>query len=225
MPLELTTLTTIHKNQLESQAPWIWLYELEVAGDPPTRYRLTNFTQSVEYGTASDGTRLVYSPAPIAHGDIQFTAEGGLPTMDITVGVAGPITASTVDAADGYVGQPIRLMLVSSLELENPDAAIVQDGEIISSAAGANSISFRVSAFNLYQLQFPPFVFTRRRCRYIFGSGECGYNTAAAGAGFSTCGKTLTDCEARGVEEASRGLALKHPGRFGGWPGIPRAGR
>ena len=225
MPLDLTPLTDVHRNQLESEAPWIWLYELEVAGDPPTRYRLTNFTQSVEYGTASDGSRLRYSPAPIVHGEITTTADGDLPSMTITVGNAGPILSSTVDAADGFVGQPIRLMLVSSLELENPDAAIVQIGEVIAASVRGDSISFRVSAFNLFQLQFPPFIFTRRRCRYIFGSGECGYNTTAAGAGFTTCNKTLTDCEARGVDETDRGLPLKHPSRFGGWPGIPRAGR
>lgn len=225
MVLSLSNLTDLHRSQLESQAPWIWLYELEVAGSPPTRYRLTNFTQSVEFGTNLAGERLVYSPAPIAHGDIEQTTDGSLPSVTVTVGNAGPIVSATVDAADGFVGQPIKIMLVSSLELENPDAAITQDGEVVAASVSGDAIAFRISAFNLFQLQFPPFVFARRRCRYIFGSGECGYNVAGAGAAFSTCGKTIADCEARGADEVSRGLVRKHPGRFGGWPGIPRAGR
>ena len=225
MVREFSPITSLHAQQLEAEAPWIWLYELQTADDPPQRYRLTNFTQSVEYGANSSGDRLVYSPAPIVHSDIEETTDGSLPTITITVGHAGPIVAQTVDAADGFVEQPCRIMLVSSLDLENPDAAIVQTGEVVAATVASDSIAFRVSAFNLYQLQFPSFIYARRRCRWIFGSSECGYNTQAVGAAFSTCEKTLDACEERGDDEVTRGLVRRHPARFGGFPGIPRAGR
>ena len=70
MPLPLEPVTNLHRSQLESEAPWIWLYELETLDDPPKRFRLTNFTQSVEYGQNAAGERLRYSPAPIVHGDV-----------------------------------------------------------------------------------------------------------------------------------------------------------
>lgn len=225
MALPLEPVTELHRSQLESEAPWIWLYELETLEDPPTRYRLTNFTQTVEYGANSSGARLAYSPAPIIHGDIIADSDGSLPTITITVGHAGPIVASTIDGSDGFVGQPVRIMLVSSFELENPDAAIIQEGEIVSASITSEGIAFKISAFNLFQLQSPPFIYSRRRCRYIFGSSECGYNVTAAGAGFSACPKTLGACGERGDDEVLRSLPRRHPSRFGGWPGIPRAGR
>lgn len=225
MPLPLEPITNLHRSQLESEAPWIWLYELETLDDPPKRFRLTNFTQSVEYGENAAGERLRYSPAPIVHGDVTTDTDGSLPTMTITVGHAGPMVASTVDDANGFVGQPVRIMLVSSFELENPDAAIIQEGEVVSASITSEGIAFKISAFNLFQLQFPPFIFARRRCRYIFGGPECGYNITASGAAFSTCPKTLDACEDRGDDEVARSLPRRHPSRFGGWPGIPRAGR
>ena len=214
-----------HLNQLEAEAPWIWLYELQTTDDPPKRYRMTNFTESVEFGMNSSGQPLTYSPTPIIHSDVEEGSDGSLPTITITVGHAGPIVASTVDAANGFVGQPIRIMLVSSLDLSASKAVIRQDGEVVAASITPRGIAFRISAFNLYQLQFPPYIFARRRCRWIFGSAECGYNTDAVGAGFSVCEKTLDACRARGDDEVSLGLPRQHPARFGGWPGIPRAGR
>lgn len=214
-----------HLNQLEVEAPWIWLYELQTTDDPPKRYRMTNFTESVEFGMNSSGQPLTYSPTPIIHSDVEEGSDGSLPTITITVGHAGPIVASTVDSANGFVGQPIQIMLVSSLDLSASKAVIRQHGEVVAASITPRGIAFRISAFNLYQLQFPPYIFARRRCRWIFGSSECGYNTSAVGAGFSQCEKTLDACRARGDDEVSLGLVRQHPARFGGWPGIPRAGR
>lgn len=225
MANNLTPLGEAHANQLEVEAPWIWLYELETKDDPPQRYRMTNFTESVEFGMNTSGEPFVYSPTPIVHGEVEEQADGSLPTITVTVGHAGPIVASTVDGADGFVGQPVRIMLVSSLDLSSATASITQNGEVVAATITAEGISFRISAFNLYQLQFPSFIYARRRCRWIFGSSECGYNVDGVGAGFSTCTKTLDACKERGDDEVSLGLRRAHPERFGGWPGIPRAGR
>lgn len=225
MAESLSNVAALHANQLEVEAPWIWLYELQTADDPPQRYRLTNFTQSVEFGQNQNGEPLVYSPAPITHGAIEENTEGSLPTINVTIGNAGPLIGATLDAAAGFVEQPVRIMLVSSLDIASGVPAVSQKGEVVAAKLAGTSISFKVSAFNLFQLQFPPFVYARRRCRWIFGSGECGYNAASAGAGFTDCDKTLEACEARGDDEVLRGLSRNHPARFGGWPGIPRAGR
>ncbi|MCH9838463.1 hypothetical protein K0U83_22570, partial [bacterium] len=217
--------SALHANQLETQAPWIWLYELQTKDEPPQRYRLTNFNQSVEFGLNSTGSPLVYSPAPITHGEVEENTEGSLPTIPITLGHAGPFIGSVMDSSDGFVGQPVRIMLVSSLDISTGRPAVTQNGEVVSASIKSEGIVLQVSAFNLYQLQFPPFVHSRRRCRWIFGSTECGYNVDSPGAGFSTCNKTLANCEERGLDEVAQGFAQNHPERFGGFPGIPRAGR
>ena len=59
------------------------------------------------------------------------------------------------------------------------------------------------------------------RCRWEFGSGQCGYVVNAVAA-YTTCPKTLSACIARGQDHAARGLPVLHPARFGGFPGIPR---
>ena len=106
-----------HANQLEAEAPYIWLYELQTKDDPPKRYRMTNFTESVEFGMDTSGSPFVYSPTPIVHGDVEEQADGSLPTITVTVGHAGPIVSSTLDSADGFVGQPVRIILVSMFDL------------------------------------------------------------------------------------------------------------
>ena len=223
MARDLSPTANLHRNQLESEYPWIWLYELQTNATPPTRYRLTNFTQTVRHGQSNLGVPLKYSPAPIIHSDIEDTADGSLPTMTFTVGNAGPMIANTVDGADGFVGLPMTIKLVSVLDLDNPEAAIEQSGEVVSASVTTDGIAFKVSSFNLYQLQFPPFIYSRRRCRWIYGSPECGMNINAAGIGFTSCPRTLTACEERGDDEVARSLPRRHPARFGGWPGIPRS--
>jgi len=215
----------LHSNQLEVQAPWIWLYELQTNDDPPQRYRLTSFTKSVEFGLNATGQPLVYSPAPITHGAVEEGTDGSLPTISVTLGNAGPIIGAAMDAADGFVGLPVRIMLVSSLDIASGTPAVLQEGEIVSASTKTEAVVFQISAFNLYQLQFPPFIHSRRRCRWIFGSAECGYNTGIASAGFATCNKTQANCEERGDDEVAQGFARQHPARFGAFPGIPRAGQ
>jgi phage-related protein len=215
----------LHANQLEVQAPWIWLYELQTNDDPPQRYRLTSFTKSVEFGLNATGQPLVYSPAPITHGAVEEGTDGSLPTISVTLGNAGPIIGAAMDAADGFVGLPVRIMLVSSLDIASGTPAVLQEGEIVSASTKTEAVVFQISAFNLYQLQFPPFIHSRRRCRWIFGSAECGYNTGIASAGFATCNKTQANCEERGDDEVAQGFARQHPARFGAFPGIPRAGQ
>lgn len=222
MTLPLSNIAALHAQQLEVEAPWVWLYELQTTEDPPRRYRLTNNTQAVDFGENAAGDALRYYPAPIVHSEVEEQTDGSLPTITITVGNAGALTGSVLDASLGFVGQPVRIQLVSSLDLANPVPAIRQEGEVVSATVKSDAISFEVSAFNLYQLQFPPFVYSRRRCRWVFGSGECGYDLDASGAAFTTCGKTLENCKERGADELARGLPQLHPARFGGFPGIPR---
>lgn len=226
MTRDLTDLTKAHAQQLESESPFIWLYEFEVPGDPPTRYRLTNFTERVYYGVNSSGERLLYYPAPIVHGDVQVGSEGDLPTITVTVGNTGPVLMSTLDTDDGLVGQPATIAVVSSFELDNPSAALREEGEIVGVSGQRDSIRVQIAPLQLSQREFPPFIFTRNRCRYgVFGGAECAYPINAAGAAFTSCPRTLAACEQRGDDEVSLGLPRQHPARFGGFPGLPKVNR
>ncbi len=221
---DLTPITSAHKNQLETEDPFIWLFEFEVAGG--TRYRLTNFTERVEFGEDESGAPLVYYPAPIVHSGIEQSSEGDIPSMKVSMATGGAFwLTSTIDEEAGLVGQRARILVVSSRELDNPAAAIVEDAIIVAATMSHDAVTVELSAFNIFKARLPRFLYSRRRCRWVFGSGECGYNVQAANAGFTDCGYTLEDCEARGDDELTNLGVRHHPERFGGFPGIPRGAR
>jgi phage-related protein len=223
---DLTQNTSAHKNQLETEDPFIWLFEFELPDN--TRIRVTNFTERVEFGEDDTGSPLVYYPASIVHSGIEQSGEGDIPSISVGIATGGAFwLTSAFDTHDGLIGQRARIIVVSSRELDNPVAAIAEDARVISAAMDNSNVTLELSAFNIFQARLPRFLYSRRRCRWVFGSGECGYNVQADGAGFSACGYTLDDCVIRGDdEEANVNVSVRHhPERFGGFPGIPRGSR
>ena len=238
MSLNLTALTRAHKNQLRKENPFIWLFGVETLDDPPQRYRFTSFPQIVHFGTDSDGLPIKWYPAPITHGGIEHDGEGGLPSIDITLANASLEIAPVVDSSIGFVGQPCEIHVVSSLELDNPDASVSEIAEVIDCAMNPETVTFSVSAFNLYEAQFPPFLYRKFTCRWKWGGVECAYNPEVTGAGYEDCGVlvggtraatgfTLEACTLQGDdEEANVNVGVRqHPRRIGLYPGIPRPGR
>lgn len=237
MAKNLTTLTKFHKNLLRKEQPFIWLFGLQkVKGS--TRYRFASYPQIVEYGEDSNGNPLKWYPAPITHGGIEQDGEGSLPTIAITLANVSLEIAPAVDDADGFIGNQVEIHVVSALELDDPDASISLNAEITGCTMTADAITFTVSAYNLFQAQFPPFLFSKFKCRWRFGSSECAYNLNVSGAGFKDCGLKTTDvrvatgftleaCKLAGAdEEANPNVGVsQHPKHFGGFPGVPRAGR
>ena len=231
MVKSLTPTTTLHKNQLEDEHPFIWLFELETRDDPAQRFRLTNFTDLVEFGVDPLGAPLRYYPAPIVHSGVIQDGESGLPSIEITIGANTPETnellSVLVDTNEGYVGSPVRIIVVSSLELANVDAGVTDEAEVVGCTMTNEAVGLTVSSASIFERRFPPNIHSKTRCRWIFGSGECGYNINAPGAGFTTCGNNLTDCTERGDdEEANPAVAVRqHPDRIGAKLAIPRLRR
>ena len=218
----LDNLSTEHKNQLESEEPWIWLFEFEDPGGD--RYRLTNYPQIVNFGEDVNGDPIPYYPAPIAHNGIEQDGEGGIPTIKVSMATGGAYWLTTkIDQNGGFVNMRAKIIVVSSRSLDSGDAAIIEEARIVSAAMNHEVITVELSAFNLFRARLPRFLYSRRRCRWIFGSVECGYNIAAGS--FTECTYTLEACEERGDDEVASGFERKHPARFGAFPGIPKGGR
>lgn len=218
----LDNLTTEHKNQLESEEPWIWLFEFETPTNE--RYRLTNYTQKVEFGEDANGEPLVYYPASIVHGGIDQDSDGGLPTIKVTIATGGAFwLTSEIDTNGGFIDMRAKVIVISSRALDNPSAAVIEEARIVSASMNNEAVQLELSAFNLFRARLPRFLYSRGRCRWIFGSLECGYNINTGT--FSTCTYTLEACEERGDDEVAAGLDRQHPARFGGFPGIPRGQR
>ena len=79
MARDLGTVQTGEQTTLRAENPWIWLYEVEVPTDPPTRFRLTNYTEDVEYGFDGASDPIIYSRFPVSAGDIVQGKDGDLP--------------------------------------------------------------------------------------------------------------------------------------------------
>ena len=222
MVKSLTPITTLHKN------PFIWLFELRTRDEPARRFRLTNFTDLVEFGVDPLGAPLVYYPAPIVHSGVIQDAQSGLPSIDVTIGANTPeaneLISVLVDVNEGYVGSPVRIIVVSALELGNPDAGVTDIAEVVGCTMKNEAVGFTVSSASIFQRRFPPGTYSKTRCKEIFGNEGCGYNINAPGAGFTTCANNLSDCTERGDdEEANPAVAARqHPDRFGAKPAIPR---
>lgn len=228
---QFTEIAARHKNQLESSAPYILLFEFEDNSDPKNRYRITNFDQIVYFGEDSNGNQIPYYPCPVHVGELTENSDGDLRQFGVTVGTPGPIPVRVAASESGFAGNEIRVILVSSLDLESGIPMIDERGQIVSTSIKDNAIGFEVGGSNLFRLVFPQYIYSPDVCKWGFGSTECGYNILAPGAGFSKCGITnggvqvakpftLQACQAIGDDEQSIGLSVLHPGRFGGEPGM-----
>jgi lambda family phage minor tail protein L len=227
MTSPITDVMTARSRQLNEQYPWVWLYEVEVPTTPPTRYRLTNYDQTITFGAASDGTPLDYTPFPVVQSNVEQNASGDLPQIQLQLSNESLLVKSILENYDGLVGQPIVIKLVHSLELGNPASALRFDGQIVSCTATFDRVSWNISALSLTQAALPGQRYIRNHCRFRYGDERCGYdlNNGTLATAHPSCPKTLDACELRGDAEEAAGLERQHPARFGGWPGIPRQGR
>jgi phage-related protein len=223
MAREFGSITEEHKNQLSSEHPFIWLYELDTLEDPKETIRLTNYDKEITaaHPLSQTGEEFTWYPAAIVHSGVEQNTEADLPSLSVTVGNASLEVAEYVERLAGMVSSPARIWLVSSLELEDLSSGVSLDGEITGCTMRPDSLTFLFSCYNPFVKTFPPYLFSSSRCRWLYGSVECG---AIPGEGFvpQECpGFTLAACEQVGAAELQSGLPKKHPQQFGGFPGIP----
>ena len=216
-----------HQHELRDEFPWVWLYELEVPSSPDkTRYRITNYTSAIEFGTNTAGEPLVYSPYPVTHGVITQTRQGDLPTLRVSIQNAAKEIGLTVDQYDGMIGQRAVVRLINLETIDEPTAQVRWDAEVKSVSVRAEVITFDLASYNIYRSKFQRWRYLTQHCNFRFGGPECGYipvsgATNTVGGGFDFCQKQYTACVERGADEDSRGVDVRHPMRYGGFRGIP----
>lgn len=228
MPIDLSDLSTAHARQLRDEYPWIWLYEFEVPTDPPTRYRITNFTSRVTFGTTSRGVPLVYHPFPVVHSEMRETLDGDLPTFQIQCGHASLELAQVLEDHGGFKGQPVTVMLVNSEELATGVPALEVVAQVTGCKVTHERVAMSIGSKNLVDAIIPPTRYSRTHCGHAYGDAGCGYDLTNPTllAAFTSCSRQRDDangCEAHGDAEVAAGLPRLHPNNFGADPSIPRA--
>lgn len=207
---------------------WVWLlYIVAEDADPPTIpqatvFRLTTYPQPVDWPTGI-APAITWYPFPFEVGDLEYSGEGDLPQLDVVLSNVSRWPMRYLHQHAGLVGRAVQLFLVTEagLAIAYPNhESLAWNFRIVGSSANGDSVTLRLAMPNFWTRKAPQDRYIASRCRWQFGSTECGFVVNAA-SGFTDCAKTLADCAARGDDEYTRGLPRLHPKRFGGVPGVP----
>lgn len=207
-------------HSLSNREAFVWLYEIEVPTDPPTRVRLVGqWTQQVTFRGN------IYYPYDIVHSPVKENTEGNLSEVTLNVANMTREVQTILEDNNGLIGQPVRFLFVSTADLGGGKAVIEQDFTIRTVSSNNRNISMKLAVFNLFRARFPSRRLKKGHCRFKYRSAECGYVVPTSSGGLATCDQSLdgpNGCEAHGTNELDNGFAVIHPKRFGGFPGIPR---
>jgi phage-related protein len=230
MPLVLPGTLRTATERPHARAPWVWLWDLEVERRtktlPPVVFLFNSTERELLWPPTSGGAApaRTFYPFPFDQTEIEQTQEGDLPALDLALDNTARTLMRYLHSGRGFEGNRATLYLTHADALLAPvypnEQAIRFDFVVASAVASETSVTLRLEQPNFFQVRVPADRFVARRCRWKFGSPECGYPVTAVAA-FTDCNKTIDDCIERGEDEAFRRLPVLHPRRFGGFPGIP----
>lgn len=231
MPITLASAFKTPIEQPHSADPLLWLVDLEISAAfksggsvvPAVVLRVSSHSAEIQWPLDSPDEQTWY-PYNFSFTPIEQNQEGDLPQIDLTVDNSARLLMRFLHAGDGMEGNRCTIYLVplSAIATQWPNHVYQSwDLRIAGSWANEESVTFRLERANFFSRLAPQDRYVAARCRWAFGSPECGYIINAVAA-YTSCPKTLAACIARGQDHASRRLPVLHPGRFGGFPGIPR---
>lgn len=208
----LTPGLITEKNKLIHSKPFVWLVEIQI--DTTSSARLCSYHENLTFNGYT------WYPYPMSIGSIQEDSEGKVQSVELVI-------ANIDRAFIGYIrqgkinGQTCKIYLSHESYLTE---YIERKFEILSISYDDSTISLSLGIANLISADFPSERFFRGDCRFAkeYTGVRCGYPAAIATGQYSTCNGTLSDCRARGLNEAANGYLNKHPQRYGGFPGIPQ---
>lgn len=199
--------------------PWAFLYQLIADSTPSetTTYRLTPYPALVPLGADT------YYPYPLTHTQVSVDDQGSLPQIDLILSNVTGELSRRCEVGRGFMGSSVQ---ITYTHLDHSAAGrFVEQGtfEVAGLTMMHDTIVLRLVVPGLDRLRAPQDVFARDRCRWRYGSTECGVVLdAAMTASFPDCPKTLDACRDRGDHEVVLGRARQHPRRYGGFPTLPR---
>lgn len=175
----ITASLTQEKNKLDMTSAWLPLITVEV--NPTTILRLVPNPTNVDFRGET------YVAFGLEIDEITQDAKGGLNEVAVSVSNVGRIVSAAVEFND-LLGARVTLLYVNSENLDDPDAAVVEEQyEIMSmQVKGDQFVTFTLGHDRISQHVFPAGKFLRDNCRWIYKSPECGY----AGA-LPSCDKML----------------------------------
>jgi phage-related protein len=205
--------------------PWLWLLELVISrGDellPPVILRTTSGQTQLQWPLSDPGSTTWY-PFPFEFSPIEQNQEGDLPQLELTVDNTARFLSEYLHAGNGMEGNPATLFLVptNALSLAYPNHQYQRwDLQVAGAVMNDEGVGIRLEMPNFLTTMSPMDRYVPSRCRWQYGSGQCGY-VLNGFAAFLTCPKTIGACIERGADLVTRGLPAVLPGNYGGHPGV-----
>lgn len=201
LPLSSTVID--QKNDLHSTDAIILLLELDIPSviDP---LRLARNNSDVSWNGHT------WVAFPFDMDEINDTTTGEIPQVAIQIANASRAIEAYLIEYDTWLKlnshRPIiaTIRIVSTADLVNTTPVASFVFEVSHFKTTAATATFFLAQKNIYSLRFPPNR-ASRKCRWRFGSVECGV-VALPG---QTCNKTLSDCR-----------SFSNSVRFGGFPSV-----
>lgn len=188
---------------------------------PAVLARLCNYHQSLAWPASSPAGETWY-PMPFTWTPITQSKAGDLPQLSVSIDNSTRGLMRYLHSGDGLESNPVKLYLIAEggLGIAYPNQEYLLQALVIASArANDEAITLNLEEPNYFQRNVPPDRFAANRCRWAWAGLECGYVQSEV-AGYTSCPKTPSACNARGLDMLSRGLPQLQPRRFGGFPGI-----
>ena len=212
----------IEKNMLATAGRWLWLYEIEVPVEGSiinNRYRFIRDTDPVTFRGN------VYSPFPVTHTVTKQDDRGGLPSVSLSVSNVSREIIATLESNNGLIGQPVRVLLTHEFILTTGESIIEHDFKVTGTVATEEGVQMGLGDLSMYDSYVPAQRMLRSYCRHQYRGPGCGYSVDEADTFYlAACDKSLdgpNGCVVHGTSESDAGVAVLHPDRFGGFPGIP----
>jgi phage-related protein len=221
------------REEPQSTDGYLWLVEVQLQRpyrfDPVTIIpalvlRACNYHEPIIWPISDPSGSVQWEPFNFEFSTIGSTQEGDLPSIQLTVDNTARVLMRHLHDGDGLEGNTVKMHLVpqSAISIAYPNhEEQFFEFDIASATANDEVVTFKLERANFFTRQSPQDRFSARRCRREFGGIACGYVQNALAA-YTTCNKTVSDCELRGDDHVARGLPRLHPERFGGFPGIPK---
>ena len=207
MPAILNSAVVAEKNALNSTHPFLLCVEIAIPGvDTPVRVVMN--TENIQW-RGVEWQAITFELDEISQG-----SKGEVPQVELRIANPHRVFEPYLDMYDSYVKKngfapiTVHLLVVSTVDLSSGEAVVDHEYELKSPKTNDQWASFSLGASNPFELRFPRDRILKGHCRFRFKDRRCNYkgNDAA-------CAHTLADCRRKG-----------NSARFGGFPGIGRAG-
>lgn len=205
--MSISNQTIQDKNALVTDAVFLVLLEIQIP-DTPT-VRLVNNTEDITWNSET------WQRFPFEFSDISENSKSEVSQWSIKISNAGRVIERYLQDYDLYLKQngiegndiTCIIRVVNSKDLANLTPILEHTALLQQPTTNSQWATFRLSAKNPYNKQFPPRKIFKNFCAWKFKSQQCGY----AGDG-AFCDKTLTTCR-----------SYSNSSRFGAFIGV--AGR